>query len=64
VGDLRSGRWYDVRRCSLLKVPTKVDCDKGCIRLITLAHVRPGRACRCEASDSDSSVSSGIALQA
>jgi hypothetical protein len=44
VGDRRSGRWYDVRRCSLLKVPTDVGCDKGCIRLMNLTHDRPGVA--------------------
>jgi hypothetical protein len=48
VGDLKSGRWTDVRRCSLLKTPDHVDCDKGCIRLMALTGVRPGEGCRCE----------------
>jgi hypothetical protein len=42
-GDLRTLRWYDVKRCSLLSVPTQVDCDKGCLGLIKLARVRPGQ---------------------
>jgi hypothetical protein len=43
VGDLDSGRWRDVKRCSLLPLPTQVDCDKGCVRLMTQAGVRPGQ---------------------
>ncbi len=64
VGDLKSGRWYDVIRCSLLQEPTKVECDKGCVRLMNLTRVRPGDACRCEGSGSDARASSSRALQA
>jgi hypothetical protein len=56
AGDLYSGRWYDVRRCSLLPVPTRVDCDKGCLPLMTSTRTRPGRGCSCsrQASESNS----------
>ena len=64
VGDLKSGRWYDVRRCSLLEEPTKVDCEKDCIRLMNVTGVRPGDACGCEVSGSDGRASSSVALQA
>jgi hypothetical protein len=48
VGDLGTKRWGDVTRCSLLRDPDHVDCDKGCVALMNLAHVRPGKACACE----------------
>ncbi len=44
VGDLKSRRWTDVQRCSLQPDPTRVGCDKGCIRLMNATHVRPGAA--------------------
>jgi hypothetical protein len=53
VGDLKSGRWVDVKQCSLHRVPTEVNCDKGCLRMMNLTHVRPGQACRCEAPGPD-----------
>lgn len=49
VGDLQTGRWYDVKRCSLLGSDADVDCDKGCVRLMTLSHERPGRCRDCHA---------------
>jgi hypothetical protein len=52
VGDLQSGCWQDVRRCSLLSSSARVDCDKGCLRLITIAGVRPGGACSCQSGAS------------
>jgi hypothetical protein len=46
VGDLDSRRWYDVARCSMKHVQSGVTCDKGCIRLMNAARVRPGdRSC-------------------
>jgi hypothetical protein len=48
AGDRGTGRWSDVTRCSLLDDPDHVDCDKGCVALMNLAHVRPGTACGCE----------------
>jgi hypothetical protein len=50
VGEPRSGRWFDVRRCSLLPVADRVTCDKGCVRLLDLTGVRAGAPCRCGAS--------------
>lgn len=50
VGDLKRGRWYDVRSCSLLQPATQVDCDKGCLRQINAAGVRPGQPCDCGAA--------------
>jgi hypothetical protein len=47
-GDLATGRWYDVKRCSLLRPDVEVDCDKGCLRQLRLAGVRPGRPCDLE----------------
>ncbi len=47
VGDAGTGRWYDVQRCSLLDDPTHVDCDKGCVRLMSIGRERPGGACSC-----------------
>jgi hypothetical protein len=44
-GDLGTGRWYDVKRCSILAEPDAVRCDKGCVRLMTLTDVRPGKRC-------------------
>lgn len=49
AGDLKTGRWYDVNRCSLLRPANQVDCDKGCLRQLRLAGVRPGRPCDCGA---------------
>jgi hypothetical protein len=46
-GDLETKRWYDVKSCSLLQEPTHVDCNKGCLRQLTLAGVRPGEPCSC-----------------
>ena len=45
VGDLERGRFYDVKRCSLIE--GKVDCEKGCLRQIRLAGVKPGEPCNC-----------------
>lgn len=42
AGDLKTGRWSDVTRCSLLNDPAHVDCEKGCVLLLKAAHVRPG----------------------
>jgi len=39
VGDLRTGRWTDIRRCSLLG--KNADCEKVCIRLMNQTGVRP-----------------------
>ena len=50
VGDLESGRWVDVKRCSLLRDPNHVNCDKGCIRLMNVTSVRPGEAHRRDVS--------------
>jgi hypothetical protein len=47
VGDLHTGRWYDVKSCSLLEVPTEVVCHKGCVAMMKAGHVQPGRACGC-----------------
>lgn len=47
VGDLQSGRWTDVRSCSLSSVAGRIDCEKSCVRLIGTAHVRPGQSCSC-----------------
>lgn len=47
VGDLHTRRWSDVRSCSLLATPTRVECEKTCVSLIGLAGVRPGGACSC-----------------
>jgi hypothetical protein len=44
VGDAKSGRWYDVRKCSLLQAPKSLDCDKGCVRLLNATRERPGHA--------------------
>jgi hypothetical protein len=43
-GDLETGRWYDVKSCSLLRPASQVDCDKGCLRQLQLSGVRPGRS--------------------
>jgi hypothetical protein len=64
LGDLKHRRWYDVARCSLMRVPTEVACDKGCIRMLNLARVRPGDGCSCGALGSASDASSTVALQA
>jgi hypothetical protein len=58
AGDLHSGRWYDVKRCSLLSVPTRVDCDKGCLPLMMSMRTRPGRACACSRQASGKMVQS------
>jgi hypothetical protein len=50
IGDPERRRWYDVARCSLMRVPTDVRCDKGCIRLMNLTRVRPGDGRAGEAS--------------
>lgn len=42
-GDLGLRRWHDVKSCSLLDDPNHVDCDKGCVRQLNLARVRPTR---------------------
>ena len=47
VGDLSTGRWSDVRSCSLLSTPDRVDCEKSCVRLLGLAKVRAGGTCSC-----------------
>jgi hypothetical protein len=43
VGDLGTGRWHDVRSCSLLRSERGVDCEKRCIYRLEHAGVRPGR---------------------
>ncbi len=45
VGDAGAGRWFDVKRCSLLEDPDHVDCDKGCVRMMNLSGTRPGGHC-------------------
>lgn len=47
-GDLVTGRWYDVRSCSLLRPANDVYCGKPCLRLIKDSGTRPGRGCDCE----------------
>ena len=37
--DVRSGRWVDVKRCSLFPEGAPITCDKACLKL--LAHVAP-----------------------
>jgi hypothetical protein len=48
-GDLDRGRWTDVKRCSLLPVVGRVECDKRCVRRMNEAGVRPGDDCSCGA---------------
>jgi hypothetical protein len=60
VGDLERGRWYDVKSCSLLQPATQVDCEKGCIRRITHAGVRPGGTCSCHPSRAEPGASAEI----
>jgi len=57
-GDLERGRWYDVRRCSLLRPANVVDCDKGCIRQVNAAGLRPGQPCSCQAHDEAAPIAS------
>ena len=47
AGDRDNGRWYDVVGCSLLGSSAEVDCHKGCVRLMTSAHVHAGGSCSC-----------------
>jgi hypothetical protein len=47
-GDLETRRWYDIKRCSLLRPATNVDCDKTCLKMINDSGTRPGSDCHCE----------------
>lgn len=47
VGDLETKRWSEVKRCTLLPVMNRVDCDQGCVRRMNDSGVRPGEPCRC-----------------
>ncbi len=47
-GDLETGRWSDVKRCSLLHPAGDVSCEKSCLRLMNDSGVKPGAACHCE----------------
>ncbi len=51
AGDLHSGRWYDVKSCSLQPVANEVGCHKGCVAMMKAGHVRPGVVCGCHATD-------------
>lgn len=46
-GDLASGRWYDVHKCSLMSPENDVYCAKTCLHMINDNGVRPGGDCNC-----------------
>ncbi len=47
-GDLETGRWTNVQRCSLLHPVNDVYCEKTCLRLMNDSGVKPGKSCHCE----------------
>lgn len=47
-GDLETGRWTNVVRCTLLHPASEVDCEKSCLRLMNDSGIKPGMSCHCE----------------